>query len=145
MESANESNPPQLPLPPSPPSMSLLKLLPVDIVLSTLARIPTSYYPTLCLVSKRFRSLIISEELGMLRLYLGTREACMSAYNRAPILVIVDGSRQAYRKFSFTSAIVLFSSLANMLYETVGSETYEIGGQNCWVPPRWREPSGHET
>ncbi|KAH0901642.1 LOW QUALITY PROTEIN: hypothetical protein HID58_041145 [Brassica napus] len=68
----NESNPPQLPLPPSPPSMSLLKLLPVDIVLSTLARIPTSYYPTLCLVSKRFRSLIISEELGMLRLYLGT-------------------------------------------------------------------------
>ncbi|KAL0898022.1 hypothetical protein Bca101_081983 [Brassica carinata] len=42
MESAaNESNSPQLPRPPSPPPMSLFKLLPEDFVLSILARIPT--------------------------------------------------------------------------------------------------------
>ncbi|KAL0873792.1 hypothetical protein Bca101_023497 [Brassica carinata] len=149
MESAaNESNSPQLPRPPSPPPMSLFKLLPEDIVLSILARIPTSYYPTLCRVSKSFRSLIISEELGMMRSYLGTREACVYVCVQSRInprdrrwfslWINPNGCKPLFywtARDKCTGNFLLpvpssdFPRLP-ICYETVGSDTYEIGGQN---------------
>ncbi|CAH8345366.1 unnamed protein product [Eruca vesicaria subsp. sativa] len=142
MESANESNPPQL------PSMSLFKLLPEDIVLSILARMPTSYYPTLCLVSKTFRSLIISEELGTMRSYLGTREEGVNVCIQSRInprdcrwFSLWTNPKDCKPLFYWTRRdkctgnflLPLPSSYYPRLpicYETVGSETYEIGGQN---------------
>jgi len=51
--------------------------LPDDLLLNCLARISRLYYPTLSLVSKRFRSLLASTELYETRRLLGTSESCL--------------------------------------------------------------------
>lgn len=51
--------------------------LPHDLLLNCLARVSRLYYPTLCLVSKRFRSLITSLELYQTRALLGRTESCL--------------------------------------------------------------------
>uniref|UniRef100_M4D2G0 F-box domain-containing protein n=1 Tax=Brassica campestris TaxID=3711 RepID=M4D2G0_BRACM len=56
---------------PSPPSFSSL---PDVIILNCLARISMSYYPILSLVSKTFRSLILSRNLNHARSYHKTQE-----------------------------------------------------------------------
>ncbi|CAH8275989.1 unnamed protein product [Arabidopsis lyrata] len=50
--------------------------LPDDILLNCLARVSRLYYPTLSLVSKRFRSLLASTELYETRKLLGSTESC---------------------------------------------------------------------
>ncbi|EOA29347.1 hypothetical protein CARUB_v10025632mg [Capsella rubella] len=52
----------------SPPS---LFSLPLDIVLTVLARVPKRYYPILCCVSKKLRSLVRSPEILKTRSLLG--------------------------------------------------------------------------
>ncbi|XP_010516012.1 PREDICTED: F-box/kelch-repeat protein At5g49000-like [Camelina sativa] len=68
---------PSLPLllstPQPPPNPSL----PDDLLLSCFARVSRLYYPTLSLVSKRFRSLITSPELYKIRSLLGHSEICL--------------------------------------------------------------------
>ncbi|EOA18694.1 hypothetical protein CARUB_v10007270mg [Capsella rubella] len=48
-----------------------------DVLLNCLARVPRFYYPTLYLVSKRFRSLVNSMELYATRTLLGCTESCL--------------------------------------------------------------------
>ncbi|EOA18140.1 hypothetical protein CARUB_v10006603mg [Capsella rubella] len=118
-----------------------------DIVLSILARISTSYYPTLSLVSKSFRSLLLSEELDAERFYLGTREqrvyVCLQSptqpfdskwfslwikpYNHQPLTHWkIDVKCTGHWLLPMPSSY----SRRLQLHETVGSETYVIGGQN---------------
>ncbi|CAA7028133.1 unnamed protein product [Microthlaspi erraticum] len=63
------------------PSMSMestpTPLLPDDLLLSCFARVSRLYYPTLSLVSKRFRSLLTSPELYKARTLLGHTENCL--------------------------------------------------------------------
>ncbi|KAG7546864.1 F-box domain [Arabidopsis suecica] len=65
--------------PHSPPSSSSpsLSLLPDEIVVNCLARISRSYYPTLSIVSKSFRSILSSTELYAARSHLGSTEQCV--------------------------------------------------------------------
>ncbi|CAA7028134.1 unnamed protein product [Microthlaspi erraticum] len=51
--------------------------LPEDLLLSCFARVSRLYYPTLSLVSKRFRSLLTSPELYKARSLLGHTETCL--------------------------------------------------------------------
>ncbi|CAA7043094.1 unnamed protein product [Microthlaspi erraticum] len=57
----------------STPIMSL----PDDLLLNCIARVSRLYYPTLCLVSKSFRSLVASPELYKVRSLLGRTESCL--------------------------------------------------------------------
>ncbi|CAA7054893.1 unnamed protein product [Microthlaspi erraticum] len=144
----NESSPDAPPPSPTPPNPSLFSSLPEDIVVSVLAHISTSYYPTLCLVSKRFRSLILSEELGMLRSKLGTQEECVYVRlqsrtdpcdHRWFSLWIQPNDIKPLThwktKVKCTGNMFLpmpssYSPRLPIFRETVGSKTYEIGGQN---------------
>ncbi|CAA7018302.1 unnamed protein product [Microthlaspi erraticum] len=58
--------------------------LPDDILLNCLARVSRLYYPTLSLVSKRFRSLTASIELYQTRTLLGRTETCLYLCIRSP-------------------------------------------------------------
>ncbi|KAL1217702.1 putative F-box/kelch-repeat protein [Cardamine amara subsp. amara] len=52
-------------------------MLPNDLVLNCLARVSRLYYPTLSLVSERFRYLLASTELYQTRILLGCTESCL--------------------------------------------------------------------
>ncbi|CAL9227902.1 unnamed protein product [Arabidopsis halleri] len=54
-------------------------MLPDDLVLNCLARVSRLHYPTLSLVSKKFRSLLASTELYQTRILLGRTESCLYA------------------------------------------------------------------
>ncbi|AEE84168.2 F-box/kelch-repeat protein [Arabidopsis thaliana] len=136
------------PCPPPQPSPSLFSSLPDDIVLNILARISTSYYQTLSLVSKTFRLLILSKELDMERSYLGTRKPCVYVCLQSPThpfdrrwfgLWIKPYDHQPLTHWTIdikcTGHWLLpmpspYSRCLQIVHETVGSETYEIGGQN---------------
>ncbi|KAG7539904.1 F-box domain [Arabidopsis thaliana x Arabidopsis arenosa] len=76
IELPNKSNHP-LRLPSPPPLPYSLSSLPEDIVLSCLARISKTHYPKLTLVSKSFRSLVLSKMLYKVRAQLQTQEECV--------------------------------------------------------------------
>ncbi|XP_010490168.1 PREDICTED: F-box/kelch-repeat protein At4g23580-like [Camelina sativa] len=57
-------------------SMTLM-MLPNDLILNCIARVPRLYYHTLSLVSSRFRSLLASTELYQTRILLGCTESCL--------------------------------------------------------------------
>ncbi|CAB80619.1 putative protein [Arabidopsis thaliana] len=63
-------------LSPTPHSTQILSL-PVDLLISILARVSRLDYPILSLVSKSFRSLIASPELYETRSLLGRTESCL--------------------------------------------------------------------
>ncbi|CAH2060041.1 unnamed protein product [Thlaspi arvense] len=52
----------------------LMTLLPEDVIVDILARVPRNNYPTLSLVSKQFRSLVTSPEIFVRRSLLGCTE-----------------------------------------------------------------------
>ncbi|KAJ4911558.1 F-box/kelch-repeat protein [Raphanus sativus] len=52
-------------------------ILPYDLLLIIVARVPVSYYRTLSLVSKTFRSMVASPELYKTRSLLGITESCL--------------------------------------------------------------------
>ncbi|CAH8353697.1 unnamed protein product [Eruca vesicaria subsp. sativa] len=58
-------------------SSSPIPSLPYDLVLLCVARVSRLYYPTLSLVSKRFRSLVSSPELYKTRSLFGFTESCI--------------------------------------------------------------------
>ncbi|CAA7028146.1 unnamed protein product [Microthlaspi erraticum] len=66
------------------PSMSMQSnpnpWLPDDLLLSCLARVSRLYYPALFLVSKRFRSLLVSPEIYKARSLLGHTETCLYVF-----------------------------------------------------------------
>ncbi|CAA7026698.1 unnamed protein product [Microthlaspi erraticum] len=57
-----------------------MSYIPDDILLNCLARVSRFYYPTLSLVSKRFRSLLASPELYKTRTLLSRTETCLYVY-----------------------------------------------------------------
>ncbi|CAA7023932.1 unnamed protein product [Microthlaspi erraticum] len=72
---------PSLLLPPTPESTPD-PYLPDDLLLSCFPQVSSLYYPTLSLVSKRFRSLLASPELYKIRSVLGHTESCLYVYSR---------------------------------------------------------------
>ncbi|XP_024004091.1 F-box/kelch-repeat protein At4g38940 [Eutrema salsugineum] len=58
-------------------SSSLITLLPEDIIIDILARVPRCNYPTLSLVSKHFRSIVESSEIYARRSLLDCTEHCL--------------------------------------------------------------------
>ncbi|XP_010442407.1 PREDICTED: F-box/kelch-repeat protein At4g23580-like [Camelina sativa] len=54
-----------------------IMMLPDDLILNCLARVSRLYYPTLSLVSKKFRSILTSTELYQTRTLLGRTENCL--------------------------------------------------------------------
>lgn len=120
--------------------------LPHEIVVICLARISGSYYPKLCLVSKQFRSIILSNELYKARSNLGTKETRLYVWLKLPTrsypswftLWIKPNQTLTndvkIKKKSTGNLLVPLPS--SYIYQvlipsvTVGSETYIIGGYN---------------
>ncbi|KAG7544598.1 Kelch repeat type 1 [Arabidopsis suecica] len=127
--------------------------LPHEIVVSCLARVSGSYYPKLCLVSKQFRSIILSNELYKARSQLGTKENRLYVWLKLPTssypswftlwirpkqTLTNDGP---IKKKSTGNLLVSLPSSYN--YQVVvpsvivGSETYIIGGYNVPSSSVW--------
>ncbi|KAG5377373.1 hypothetical protein IGI04_041969 [Brassica rapa subsp. trilocularis] len=135
---------------PSPPSFLSL---PDVIILHCLARISKSYHPKLSLVSKTFRSLILSTELGYARFPTvlvprGSSSGCnprrrklhlCSSYApRVPLLVLAVGSdvyalRQGYRPsqamFVRNRENILWSNAPNMTVARVNPAACVLDGK----------------
>ncbi|EFH64985.1 hypothetical protein ARALYDRAFT_894748 [Arabidopsis lyrata subsp. lyrata] len=95
-------------------------MLPDDVVLNCLARVSRLYYPTLSLVSKKFRSLLSSKELYQTRTLLGRTESFLYVFlRRRPnsskrILVPISSPNFPSARWSKVAA--------------VGPNIYSIGG-----------------
>ncbi|CAH8363936.1 unnamed protein product [Eruca vesicaria subsp. sativa] len=126
-----------------PPVLTLL-MLPEELILSCLARVPRSYYLTLTLVSKSFRSLINSPELCKTRSLLARTESCLYVcfqfknegnkhwFNlyRNPYQTMDDNS-QTNKLCDYRLAPVQsldFPPLAMSGFAAVGSDIYALGG-----------------
>ncbi|CAF1700582.1 BnaC03g72150D [Brassica napus] len=57
--------------------LASLSVLPDDLLVMIVARVPILYYRTLSLVSKSFRSMVVSPELYKVRSVLGLTESCL--------------------------------------------------------------------
>ncbi|CAA7020580.1 unnamed protein product [Microthlaspi erraticum] len=120
--------------------------LPYDLLLSCIARISRSYYPTLSLVSKNFRSIVASPELYQTRSRLGLTESCLYLclrYPRVPVTSWFTLCRKPNRTITGNSSGNLFIPIPSPNFPpaestsivakstsivAVGSEIYKIGG-----------------
>ncbi|ESQ51579.1 hypothetical protein EUTSA_v10017591mg [Eutrema salsugineum] len=112
-------------------SSSLIRLLPEDVIVDILARVPRCDYPTLSLVSKHFRSLVASRELYARRSLLGCTKHCV-------YVLLFNGETGEDRwyilrqKAEGNRRLVLIPSLSVMPYGgsfvAVGSRIYMFGG-----------------
>ncbi|CAH8387607.1 unnamed protein product [Eruca vesicaria subsp. sativa] len=104
---------------------SLVPSLPDYIVLDILARVPRCYYPTLSLVSKHFRSLVVSPELYSRRSLLSCNENCLY------VLVNSEGIPSDRLYTLHHKALVHISSLSDIpiceSHVAVGSRIYMFG------------------
>ncbi|CAA7020966.1 unnamed protein product [Microthlaspi erraticum] len=136
--------------PPSPPSSyPSFSSLPDEIAVNCLARIPRSYYPTLSIVSKSFRSFLSSSELYAARSQLGSTEKCVYVclldYSDQPLLqwfrLWINPNRslpnsmikKKKKKKAIGQLLVPIPSsnltdLSTVKPVAVGSELYVIGG-----------------
>nr|VDD40908.1 unnamed protein product [Brassica oleracea] len=126
-----------------PPVLTLL-MLPNELILSCLARVPRLYYPTLTLVSKSFRSLINSPELCKTRSLLARTESCLYVWfqfqndenthwftlYRNPYQTVDDNSQTnklgGYKLVPIPSLDSPPSAMS--VVAAVGSDIYAIGG-----------------
>ncbi|XP_019098863.1 PREDICTED: putative F-box/kelch-repeat protein At4g34170 [Camelina sativa] len=92
-----------------------LMMLPNDLVLNCLARVSRLYYPSISLVSHRFRSILASTELYQIRSLLGQTESCLYIPNSSKKILIPVTSPN--------SPCTYQSDFAR-----VGSNIYAIGG-----------------
>nr|VDD47673.1 unnamed protein product [Brassica oleracea] len=80
----NGDEPPRKMMTKQSPEISILSL-PYDLLLNCLARVSRLYYPTLSLVSQKFRSVVASPDLYETRALLHRTESCLYLclrYNR---------------------------------------------------------------
>ncbi|CAH8320115.1 unnamed protein product [Eruca vesicaria subsp. sativa] len=103
---------------------SLTPSLPDDLILHILARVPRCYYPTLSLVSKHFRSLVVSPELYSRRSLLSCNENCL--------YVLVNSEISSDRLYILhQKALLHISSLSDIpiceSFVSVGSRIYLFG------------------
>ncbi|ESQ51529.1 hypothetical protein EUTSA_v10017515mg [Eutrema salsugineum] len=113
------------------PLSSLIMSLPEDVIIDILARVPRCDYPKLSLVSKHFRSLVVSPELYARRSLLGCTEHCLYA-------VIFNNETKDFHlyilrpKNNGNRCLVLIPSLPTMCYGVsfvaVGPRIYMFGG-----------------
>ncbi|CAA7023959.1 unnamed protein product [Microthlaspi erraticum] len=136
-----KKKPSPLLLPPTTQSTQIPDL-PDDLLLSCFARVSRLHYPTLSLVSKRFRSLLASPELYKTRSLLGHTESCLYVYLRfysdPNNLCWFTLCRRPNRNLTKTkkkqSSHLLVpitsphSTPPFSSYTAVGSDIYEIGG-----------------
>ncbi|KAL0873793.1 hypothetical protein Bca101_023498 [Brassica carinata] len=121
MELPKKSN---LPAPPQP-SRTSFSSLPEGIVLSILARISTSHYPKLSLVSRSFRSLIPSKDLKLARSRHKTKE------NRVYVCLQSHIHPCNHRWFS-------------LWIKPDDHQTLTLPCDDRWVG-FWRDPDQHQT
>ncbi|KAL9285439.1 putative F-box/kelch-repeat protein [Arabidopsis thaliana] len=115
---------------------SLFSLLPNEIVLNILARVPRWYHPILSCVSKNLRSLVSSSELKITRSLLEKDRfyVCFQEHSNSPSLT-------TYHWFSFTEnrrclVSILFTSLVEPYFATLtlGPEIYFVGkSRRMWI------------
>ncbi|XP_024004081.1 F-box/kelch-repeat protein At4g38940 [Eutrema salsugineum] len=114
-------------------SLSLITLLPEDVIIDILGRIPRCDYPTLSLVSKHFRSLVASRELYARRSLLGCTEHCLYVvlYNNE----IGEGQWYILRRKANSNRRLVFIPLLPVMpyggsFVAVGSRIHVFGGFN---------------
>ncbi|CAA7055715.1 unnamed protein product [Microthlaspi erraticum] len=108
--------------------------IPEDILINIIARVPICYYPTISLVSKRFRSLVASPEIYTARSLLGCTEHCLYA-----LLYSVNTKDYRWyvlhRKANGSHRLVLIPSIPPMSYSyegsfvAIGSKIYVLGAR----------------
>ncbi|CAN7116442.1 unnamed protein product [Brassica rapa subsp. narinosa] len=105
----------------------LIPSLPDDVTVDIVARVPRSHYPTLSLVSKKFRKLIASPKLYKRRSQLGITQHCLYALLRNRD----TGDCRFYilhRKLNSSNRLVIVRSLSPVSYRgsfvSVGSKVY---------------------
>ena len=143
-----------LPLPSrSPPHLRCsLSSLPEDIVLTCSARISKTHYPKLTLVSKSFRSLVLSKMLYKVRAQLKTREECVYLNLESPchqgltwfslwIKRDCQTLTQCTTQENSTGNLLVLVPSAyslhppNIIYLRVGSKLYKFGSQYSFSSP----------
>uniref|UniRef100_A0A1J3EEW3 F-box/kelch-repeat protein n=1 Tax=Noccaea caerulescens TaxID=107243 RepID=A0A1J3EEW3_NOCCA len=121
------------------PEPTSISSLPYDLLLSCITRIFRSYYPTLSLVSKNFRSIVASPELYQTRSRLGLTESCLYMclrYPRVPDTYWFTLCRKPNRTITAIQVGNLFIPITSPNFTpaestsivAVGSEIYKIGG-----------------
>ena len=113
------------------PSHPSFLSLPDVIILNCLARVSKSYYPKLSLVSKTFRSLILSIELNHARFYHKTNESSFHICLQLP-----DRPRPSYwftllinletKKSTLAQVPSIYAPKAPSIMLTVGSQVYAL-------------------
>ncbi|KAG7581184.1 Kelch repeat type 1 [Arabidopsis suecica] len=109
-------------------------MLPDDLLFNCLARISRLHYPTLSLVSKRFRSILASIELYQTRTHLGRTESCLYVCLR----LLTESSQLCWftlcqgpfnsKKFLVPISSPSFPSALWSETAMVGSNIHAIGG-----------------
>ncbi|EOA14519.1 hypothetical protein CARUB_v10027748mg [Capsella rubella] len=100
--------------------------LPDEIVVDIIARVSRSHYPTISLVSRRFRSIIASPELYMRRSLLRCTEHCLYALLYNP--KTCDYRWYILRRNGFVLVPRLPRMPAHGIFVAVGSKIYVLGG-----------------
>ncbi|KAL1225958.1 F-box/kelch-repeat protein [Cardamine amara subsp. amara] len=105
---------------------TLITSLPDELIIDIIARVPISNYPTISLVSRRFRSTIASPELYRRRSLLQCTEHCLYA-------LLYNSQTRDYRWYiRRRNGFVLIPSLPPMpahgSFVSVGSKIYVLGG-----------------
>ncbi|AEE86290.1 unnamed protein product [Arabidopsis thaliana] len=116
------------------PSIKRFLMLPDDLVFNCLARVSRLHYPTLSLVSKKFRFLLASKELYQTRILLGGTESCLYVCVRLHTdseqlhwFIIYQGPNSS-KKVLVPISSPNFTSAALPGFVVVGHEIYAIGG-----------------
>ncbi|CAA7055716.1 unnamed protein product [Microthlaspi erraticum] len=103
--------------------------IPEEILINIIARVPICYYPTISLVSMRFRSLVASPEIYTARSLLGCTEHCVYA------LLFCDNTKDyrwyvLQRKANGSHRLVLIPSIPPMSnygsFVAIGSKIYVL-------------------
>lgn len=116
--------------------MSLLMSLPNDLIMDCIARVPRRYYPTISLVCKMFRSIIVSPELY-------TRRHLLDCFDDCSIYVSISSNiptkfswyvldRKTPGRSTTNNCLVAVPSLPPMSLHAslavVGSKIFAMGG-----------------
>ncbi|KAF3507686.1 hypothetical protein F2Q69_00008645 [Brassica cretica] len=115
---------------PSPPSFLSL---PDVIILNCLARVSKSYYPILSLVSKSFRSLILSIELNHARFHHKTQESLFSICLQLPdrplpswFTLWIQPDQVEKKKATLVQVPSSYASREPLFLRRVGSDIYAL-------------------
>ncbi|KAL1188905.1 putative F-box/kelch-repeat protein [Cardamine amara subsp. amara] len=119
-----------------PHVFNVLSSLPDEIVVSVLARIPRSYYRSICLVSKSFYSLLSSPEMYAVRSEIGATEPRLYVFLRGRIpftkknnsWFTLMGSAFNLRLKPVSLSSTYAPARFNSTTVSVGFEIYHIGG-----------------